>query len=180
MYFATTNKNKLTEAKQILGINVKGIKLELDEIQTLDPEECVRKKAITAYYAFGKPILVEDTSLFFEAWNGLPGVFIDYFLKSVEIIGLLKMLTNAKNRKANAITYLGIFNGQKCKLFKGEVEGKIAQKPKGKNGFGWDSIFIPKGHSKTFAEMNPGEKNMISMRKQALSKFKKEINRVLR
>ena len=90
------------------------------------------------------------------------------------------MLTNKKNRKANAITYLGIFNGQKYKLFKGEIEGKIARKPKGKNGFGWDPIFIPKGHSKTFAEMNPDEKNMISMRKQALTKLKKEINRVLR
>jgi len=118
--------------------------------------------------------------LFFEAWNGLPGVFIDYFLKSIGIVGLLKMLTNKKNRKANAITYLGIFNGQKYKLFKGEIEGKIARKPKGKNGFGWDPIFIPKGHSKTFAEMNPDEKNMISMRKQALTKLKKEINRVLR
>jgi len=180
MYFATTNKNKLAEVEQILGETVKGIKLELDEIQTLDPEECVRKKAVTAYHVFGKPILVEDTSLFFEAWNGLPGVFIDYFLKSVGIIGLLKILTNAKNRKAKAVTYIGIFNGQKCELFKGEIEGKIARKPKGKNGFGWDPIFIPKGSSKTFAEMNPNEKNMISMRKQALAKFKKEINRAPR
>lgn len=175
MYFATTNKNKLAEAEQILGITVKGIKLELDEIQTLDPKECVRKKAVAAYRIFGKPILVEDTSLFFEAWNGLPGVFIDYFLKSVGINGLLKMLTGEKNRKAKAITYLGIFNGKECELSKGEVRGKIAKKPKGDNGFGWDSIFIPKGALKTFAEMISEEKNKISMRKIALVKFKKKL-----
>jgi len=177
LLFATTNENKIKEAQEILGIKIKGIKLNIDEIQTFDPREAVCKKAYNAYLAYKKPVLVEDTSLFFESWNGLPGVFIDYFMESVGIKGLLKMLKFTKNRKAKAITYLGIYDGKKYYTFKGEIQGKISQKPKGNSGFGWDPIFVPKGFSKTFAQMTTEEKNKISMRKKALLKLKKEMKK---
>ena len=58
-------------------------------------------------------------------------------------------------------------------FFVGEVEGVVADVPRGENGFGWDNVFIPVGgEHKTFAEMTVDEKNKVSMRKRALDKFK--------
>jgi XTP/dITP diphosphohydrolase len=82
-----------------------------------------------------------------------------------------------KDYSAKAQTVIGYFDGKKYKSFVGEIEGKISQSPRGKNNFGWDSIFIPKGYKKTFAQMQSKEKNQISMRKIALEKFKKFIKR---
>lgn len=175
--FATTNKNKIREAQEILGVKINGIELDIDEIQSLEPEKVIRKKAYDAYKIYKKPVLVEDTSLFFKAWKNLPGVFIDYFLKSVGIKGLIKMLSAKKNRGAVAITYLAIFNGKKYIVLEGKVRGKIAMEPRGKNGFGWDPIFIPDKFFKTFAEMDSTEKNKISMRKKAFVKLRKKIEK---
>ena len=58
------------------------------------------------------------------------------------------------------------------RLYEGEVEGTIANEIRGGNGFGWDVLFIPEGHEKTYAEMSSTEKNAISHRKKALEKLK--------
>jgi XTP/dITP diphosphohydrolase len=177
LLFATTNLNKIREAKEILGVEIEGVKLEIEEIQTLDPEKAVKEKARRAYEQFGKPILVEDASLFFSAWNGLPGVYIDSFLESVGNEGLIKMLRHEKNRGASAVVCLAIYDGKDHEVYKGEIKGRISLAPKGKSGFGWDPIFIPEGHNKTFAEMGIQEKNKISMRKLALEKLKKDLKK---
>jgi len=177
LFLATTNINKIREAEEILGIEIRGVKLDIKEIQTLDPEGAVKEKAKRAFEQFGKPILVEDASLFFEAWQGLPGVFIDSFMESVGNKGLLKMLSGEKNRSAVAIVYLAIYNGKEFKVYNGKVKGKISLRIKGESGFGWDPIFIPAGHHKTFAQMKAEEKNKISMRRLALEKFKKNIKK---
>ena len=59
------------------------------------------------------------------------------------------------------------------KTFSGTVSGKISNKPRGNNGFGYDPIFIPKGYKKTFGEMNADFKDKISHRYKAFSKIKK-------
>lgn len=176
IYFATTNKGKLREAREILEIKIEGLDVEVDEIQTLDPEECALKKAEKIYEKCQIPVLIEDTALFFEAWKGLPGVFIDYFLKTVGNKGLLKMLENETNRNATAQTTLVFYQSpKKYQIFKGMLKGTIAKKVRGENGFGWDAIFIPEGYNKTFAELETTDKNGISMRKRALEEFKKTL-----
>lgn len=175
IYFATGNKDKLKEARTILGIDIEPLGIEVDEIQTLDPIICVEKKA---EYAFAKaqiPLFVEDTSLFFAAVNGLPGVFVDYFMKSIDVDGLLKLLKDEQNRHAKAQTSLCYFDGKKKVVAIGIIEGTITNSQRGKNGFGWDPIFIPKGSNKTFAEMDSEEKNSISMRKLALMDLKNKL-----
>lgn len=173
--FATTNENKIREASEILGIKVEPKNLEVDEIQTLDPLECVKKKAEVAYRLAKIPILVEDTSLFFSAWGELPGVFIDYFMKSLGNDGILTLLSSERNRSATAQTSLCYFNGKKSIITAGKVKGIIAKKIRGDGGFGWDPIFIPEGNGKTFAEMTEREKNSLSMRKIALEKLKNRL-----
>jgi len=176
MYFATTNKNKIAEAERILGTRIESVALEIDEVQTLDPLECASKKALAAYHSFGQPVLVEDTTLFFAAWEELPGVFIDYFMKTLGNAGILKLMENETNRNAYAQTTLAISpGGRTAETFVGRINGSIPTQERGNQGFGWDPIFIPDGSEKTFAEMSGPEKDRFSMRKLAFEKYKQSL-----
>lgn len=171
IYFATTNAGKLKEASNILGIEVLGCGLEIEEIQSLDPVKVAVQKARAYFAKLQKPILVEDVSLTFSALNGLPGTYINDFLKALGNQGLIDLLVNKSDRKAVAQTTL-VYDEH---VFIGKIEGSIAQKPLGDNGFGWDPIFIPNGFDKTFAQMTDVEKNTCSMRARAFSEFKKYL-----
>lgn len=175
-YFATGNQNKLREFNQILGFKLKQIDLDLLEPQAIDVCQVVKEKSKDAFEKTGKPVLVEDTGLEFTAWNGLPGALIKWFLDNVGNEGILKMMFGEENRQAKAKTAVGFYDGKKYHVFVGEVDGEIPLNIRGEGGFGWDPIFMPKGFSKTFAEMNSNEKNQVSMRKMALKELKKFLN----
>lgn len=175
-FFATTNANKLREVNEILGKNLEQLAIELYEPQGLDVVDVIRQKAEDAFRQTGKIVLVEDTALEFLAWNGLPGALIKWFLETVGNEGLLKMLQGYADRKAIARTAVGFFDGQKVHVFVGSIEGIISQDVCGTRGFGWDPIFIPSGHDKTFAEMTAKEKNSVSMRVLALEDMRNTLN----
>lgn len=176
LYFATTNKGKLKEAREILGAEVVGTPLEIDEIQSLDPKEVAIKKAKAYYQGLKKPVFVEDISVFIKALDGLPGPYIDAFIKSLGNAGILRVLKDAKDRAVYAQATIVYKESTKNeKVFIGKVSGSISKSQRG-TGFGWDPIFIPKGYEKTFGEMNDegnNEKNKLSMRGVALRKMKK-------
>mgnify|MGYP001566575306 CR=1 FL=1 len=175
--FITNSPGKVEEAQSILGKDFKvGCKkIDLEEIQTINGKEVIEKKAKQAYKILKKTVLVEDTSLYFDAWNGLPGALVRWFLDTVGCEGICKMLGNERNRKAWAESAIAYFNGKKMKIVSARLEGSIPNKPNGQYKFGWDPIFIPKGYKKTFGEMGPEEKNKISMRKLALEKLRKYL-----
>jgi len=177
MYFATTNQGKLKEASTILGVEVVGIPLEIDEIQSLDPIEVATKKARSYWSSLKKSLFVEDVALFIDSINGLPGTYIDAFMKALGNEGILEVLKSDEQRDATAqttIVYVDVKGNNH--LFVGRTIGSIALKPRG-GGFGWDPIFIPKGSKKTFGEMTMGEKNKYSMRSKALKEFKKWLDK---
>lgn len=171
--FATGNENKLKEARSILGEDVQSVKIDLLEIQDLDPLTVVIHKAKEAYEKLGTAILVEDTSLMIESMNGLPGPFIKWFLETLKNKGIIEM-THPANRKAKAICYVAVFDGKNIIYGKGETEGLISIEERGQ-GFGWDAIFIPNGSDKTFGQMSLEEKNLFSMRKKAFEDFQRKI-----
>ncbi len=175
LIFATTNEGKLKEAKDILGVDIISEKIELDEIQSLSFEEVIEHKAKQAYSKIGKPVLVEDSGIIFNALGKLPGVFTKWFLKSVELNDLVKLCEIKNDFEASAVSYFGIFDGTSTKIGIGIINGKVVA-PRGTNGFGWDSIFVPNGSSQTFGEMDGITKNLISMRKLALENLLKQIN----
>ena len=175
--FVTSNENKFNEVKSILKIDLERENIDLDEIQDVESEKIIKHKAKQAFLALKKPVLIEDTGLFIEAWKGFPGALIKWMLKLVGNEGICKMMEKEKNRSAEAKTYFCLYNGKKYDIFVGEIKGKIPINPKGKANFGWDPIFIPEGYSKTFAEMTQEEKNKISMRKIALEKLKKFLKK---
>ena len=173
LFFVTGNENKLREASQILGFEVKLVKIDLSEEQEIEVDKIIKGKTKTAYELVRQPVIVEDTGLYFEAMNGFPGALIKWVLKSIGNKGAIKMLNGYEHRKAYAKTSIGYFDGKNFKIFSGIIRGKISNEPKGENGFGWDMIFIPENNEKTFAEMTDEEKNNISMRKIAFENLKR-------
>lgn len=178
-YFATNNANKLREVNQILNWDLKMLNLELAEVQSLDPVEVAQYKAEEAFKKSGKPIITEDTSLAIEAWSGLPGALIMWFIKTVGVGGIVKMMSSEKNRTAIAKTAVAFRDVSECYIFTGEIQGIIPQEVRGTSGFGWDPIFIPAGYQKSFAEMDPEDKNSISMRKIAFTKLREFVDKKL-
>jgi XTP/dITP diphosphohydrolase len=156
--FVTSNRNKLLEARRILGIELQSAELDLQEIQALDVAGVAAAKALAAREALVSsphPVLVEDSGLVIEAWRGLPGAFTRWFLASVGNEGLLRMLPPDEDRSARAVCVVAVAypDGGPARTFRGEVRGEISRGVRGEGGFGWDPIFVPEGSSLTYAEM---------------------------
>lgn len=173
--FITGNINKLKQLQHYLDYSMDHKKLDLVEIQSLDPHEIVEAKVKEAYRIVKSPVLVEDVSLTFNALGNLPGPLIKWFLKELNTEGLCQLLNGYSNRKATAYVLYGYYDGKNLKFFDGQWEGTIAKHPKGEYSFGWNPIFIPKGYKKTWAEMTLDEQKDTSMRNIALKKLEKYL-----
>jgi inosine triphosphate pyrophosphatase len=182
--FISSNTHKYEELcaifkKELPEIEIKQIKIDLPELQG-DPEDIVKEKLKYALNtkAKGNPILVEDTSLCFNSYGGLPGAYIKYFLNNIKPQGLYKMICAFDDHSAYAQSIFGLQKNKKGGpiLFIGKTEGEIVE-PRGSFDFGWDPCFLPKGFDKTYGEMSKDEKNEISHRGKsvnAMIKFFKE------
>lgn len=171
LYFATSNKNKLREAKRILGIPIKQLKIDIVEPQLWDIEDIAVEKAKFAYAKAHKPLMIEDTGLYIKALKGFPASFNYWVQKSIGNAGLLKLMKGVKNRRAEAKAVVCFYDGKRLKNFVGSVKGKIAHSEKG-GGWGFDPIFISQGYSRTYGELGEEKKNEISHRARAFKKFK--------
>lgn len=173
VYFVTGNKGKLSEIRAIIP-SVKQLDIDLDEIQEIDAKKVIEAKIKEAFkegkVPQGAGIFVEDTSLYLDALNGLPGPLIKWFMKPVGNEGLYKMAQAFGKFGAKATSWIGYSSdGKNIHYFEGTIPGKIVA-PRGTKGFGWDPIFeIQAGTAagKTFAEMDQTEKNEYSMRGMA-------------
>ena len=173
--FITGNENKLREAREILSEEkIINENIDLPELQE-EPIKIVEEKTKLAVKMLKKPVIVDDTNLRFNALNGLPGPYIKDFLHGLGREGLYKLLTGFEDKSAEAVALIGYGElGTEVKVFEGKVSGTIVN-PRGESNFGWDSIFLPDGHDKTYAEMNAEEKNKISHRRKALLKLRKYL-----
>jgi XTP/dITP diphosphohydrolase len=169
--FVTSNPDKAREAAEILGVELVNVALDLPELQELDVAKVAANKAATAREALGfpdSPILVEDSGLVVEAWNGLPGALTKWFLRSVGNEGVLKMLSAYGDRSARAVCAVAVAAADgSVRVFVGEVGGSVAHQARGSGGFGWDPIFVPEGPAETYAELGT-RKHEDSHRARAL------------
>lgn len=174
LYFITSNKNKFREAKQVIP-NLKQLNIDLLEIQDSDPRKIIKHKLQEAKQYKAAEFIVEDTSLYLECLNGLPGPFIKWFLQAMGNDGLYRIAKSFGNYHATAKTIIG-YSDKKYRMhyFEGVIRGSIVA-PRGKTSFGWDPIFQPAGYKKTFAEMTSDDKSKISHRSKALQKVRKKI-----
>jgi XTP/dITP diphosphohydrolase len=169
--FITGNVGKAKYLSDYFHLPVEHLKLDLKEIQSLDLGEIVTDKAERAYEVVKGPVLVEDVSLIFNGLKALPGPLIKWFLETLGNDSLCKLVDGLGNRGALAEVQFAICDETGVRMFSGSVRGAIAEQPQGEAGFGWDPIFIPKGHTKTWGEMTIDEKHSSSMRRIALEKL---------
>lgn len=180
--FATNNQHKLIEVRAVLGNEIEIISLEQldcnDEIpetgNTLEANALIKAKYINE--KFGLDCFADDTGLEVDALGGDPGVYSARYAgegqnsrKNME--KLLENLSNTNHRSARFRTVIAFIENENIHYFEGKIEGEIIKEPRGNTGFGYDPIFVPKGYSKTFAELGADEKNKISHRALAVKKF---------
>jgi len=182
LVFATNNLHKLQEVRAILDGKVDIRSLSeigcFDEIpETADTlEGNALMKAKYVYDRFQLDCFADDTGLEIEALGGEPGVFSaryagleqDSYKNRMKVLRLMKQQTNRKARFRTVIAL--ILQGEEY-FFEGKISGVIAHEPRGEGGFGYDSIFVPDGYEKTFAELSAEQKNQISHRAIAVKKF---------
>jgi inosine triphosphate pyrophosphatase len=172
--FVTGNQHKADHLAKLLGIPLKHQKIDVDEIQSPYLEEVAAHKAKQAYAAVQKPVLVEDVALSFAGLDGLPGPFIKFFISIDD--GLEKMCRIAdvfETRQATGECVYAYYDGERLELFHGRLDGKIADTPKGDNGFGWDAIFCPEGYDgRTRAELTDAEYDEVYLRIKPIDKIR--------
>jgi XTP/dITP diphosphohydrolase len=168
--FVTTNEHKRREVQEILGIALERADLDLPEIQAIDPAEVATEKVRAAREALEDrdlPVLVEDSGIMVDAWDGFPGALTKWLMKSVGNEGLLRMLPEGEDRSARAVCVVALAEVDgTVRTFRGEVPGILASEARGAGGFGYDPIFVPEWSSMTYAELGEG-KNADSHRARA-------------
>lgn len=171
MYFITGNDNKYDEMKALLP-ELQRLHMHLPEIQDLDPNVIIHHKLEEALKHHVGPVLVEDTSLYLDALGGLPGPFIKWFETALGLAKMAEIVTNLGNTKTHATVRIGYaVEASDIHYFEGTISGSIVSQ-RGTHGFGWDTIFMPDGFTKTMAEMTFDEKQSMNMRAKAVAKLK--------
>ena len=177
LYFVTGNKNKVAEAQRILDIPIEIADIDIEEIQSLDSEKVVRRKAEDAFNILGKPLFVEDVSAEVNAWNGFPGPLIKFLYEAGgnahEL--LLRMLEGEKDRTIKIKALIGYHDGEQIHVIEGFYTGTLVPK-RGTEGWGFDPYVVPDGYDKTFAELGMDLKNEVSHRAKALKNLKKFLD----
>lgn len=167
--FITGNSGKFNEAHSLLP-ELEQLNIDLPEIQSLNASEIIEAKLDAATQQIDGPIMVEDTSLYCNCINGLPGPMIKWFLESLGNDNLVDLIHKYDDHTATVKTIIGLRINNQNHFFEGNLEGSIVE-PRGKNGFGWCPIFEVKGMDKTYAELENVEKNKISQRAMAIKKM---------
>ena len=182
LVFATQNEGKYNEVKKLIPSVIRLLSLddlnfcgEIEETgKTLKQNAKIKSDFI--YKNYNTNCFADDSGLEIDSLKGLPGVYSARFAgnncKSQDNIEKVwRLLAGYKNTNAKLKSVFSLNINGKTFFFEGKIEGKIIYDQRGQNGFGYDSIFIPNGHKKTFAELDLIEKNKISHRSKALKKL---------
>ena len=188
--FFSFNKNKIKEIQNLFSktnINILGlnsfsrIKNPIENGSTF--QENAKIKSIYGFKKFKKPCFADDSGICIDALGGLPGIKSRRFIEKNEGFNkafnkIIKKTNKELNYKAYFHTCIALtLDAEKTIFFEGRIYGRISKEPKGRHGFHYDPIFIPKGFKKTFAQMTSSEKNKISHRSLAVKKLKKYLLR---
>jgi non-canonical purine NTP pyrophosphatase (RdgB/HAM1 family) len=163
----TGNRGKVAEARLALGIDVEAVEVDLPEIQALDLLEILREKAEAAWQALRRPLVVEDAGLGLLALNGFPGPLVKWMLQAVGAEGIARTAHALGDTRAVARCGLLYKDADRTILADGITAGTLVLPGRGRQGFGWDPVFLPDGETRTFAELTGREKDAVSHRGKA-------------
>ncbi|MFP4698591.1 MAG: XTP/dITP diphosphatase [Eubacteriales bacterium] len=192
--FATKNKGKIKEIRMIFeDDNIKvvsmeeaGINIDVVEDGTTFEENAIKKaKEIMEYSK--TIVMADDSGLEVDYMNKAPGIYsarfggedTSYTIKNQMILDRLKDIPYEKRTARFVCVIATVFPDGKIITTKGTIEGYIAQKPNGDNGFGYDPIFYVPEYNCTTGEMSPELKNKISHRGKALRAMKLDLEKYL-
>jgi XTP/dITP diphosphohydrolase len=177
--FATSNQNKIKEAHALLSelghsveeMRINGNLPDFIEPQSSDLKEVANSKLKQAISLIKDTeledyaIMVEDSGLFIDEFPDFPGVFSSFVYDSIGLNGILSLLEKSTNRSAEYRTVTILQWKNKIWESSGVCKGTISDEKLGKEGFGYDPIFIPlNGNGLTFSQMNIKQKTLISHR----------------
>ena len=186
LVIATHNPGKLAEMRELLapfGIDA----VSAGELRLAEPEETgssfqanARIKAQAAASATGLPAFADDSGLCVEALDGQPGIHSarwageakDFNGAMLRIERLLQErgAKDAAQRRAHFVSALCVaWPDTHLEEVEGRVDGTLVWPPRGTQGFGYDPVFLPEGHERTFGEMASDEKHGLPPRGKALS-----------
>jgi XTP/dITP diphosphohydrolase len=192
LVIATRNPGKTAEIRELLAdfpIHIKN----LEEFGPIPPveedgetfDDNAYKKASFVSKVLGLPALADDSGLVVEALGGAPGVYSaryagDNATDEQRFTKLLEEMKGQTNRKAafECVISIAVPPGPAL-TYEARCEGLIAEKPVGKNGFGYDPVFYYPPFNKTFGQLTREEKSRISHRGKALRELKEEFDKVL-
>ena len=182
----THNEGKFKEISFLLPKNLK--KISPQSLKIKSPKETgktfqanARLKAKYFKRYTNLPVISDDSGLCINALRGSPGIYSARWAKKYgnfykTMLLILKRMKNVKNRSATFICCLTmISNKKKTVTVTGKIKGKISKKILGKNGFGYDPIFIPISKNKTFGQMSKSKKILMDHRFLAFKKLKKKV-----
>lgn len=183
LVLATRNSGKVDEIRALLS-DVPVTLVPASEVhEAPDVEEDApdlrgnaHKKAEALHAHTGLPALADDTGLEVDALDGGPGVHTARYAGANatpedNCRRMLHELDGVDDRSARFRTVIAYVSDDTIQYFEGICEGRITTERRGEGGFGYDPIFVPKGETRTFAEMTPDDKNALSHRKKALQHF---------
>ena len=192
---ATKNRKKVEEMQRMFaGYNIRFITLSSfpDCPDVVEDGRTFRanalKKAIAVSKFTGYHAVADDSGLEVSALGGSPGVFSARYAGEgakdsdnlKKLLRELRPFRDNRDREARFVCCIAFATPEgKCKTFAGYVKGTIGKKQKGFNGFGYDPVFCPEGHDRTFAEMTDKEKDRLSHRGQAMKKFYRYLKGLL-
>jgi XTP/dITP diphosphohydrolase len=185
---ATTNKGKLNDVKEILkDLDVEILSfLDFDDYPNVEETgstflENAELKVKAAFEKYGIPSVGDDSGLEAFQLNGEPGIFSARYAGAdsddeKNNLKLIEKLSNYPEPHPGRFVCVAVYyDGKNYKSAIGEIRGNIIKSPRGKNGFGYDPLFIPTGYDNTMAELSHEEKNKISHRLNAFKELKKYL-----
>ena len=191
--FATNNLGKQQEIKELLSdLDIEVVfpddLPECKDVQVIESGKTYQENSLIKARAYaeasGLLTAADDSGLAVEALNGQPGVQSARWIKGSDHdrnLALLQALKPFQNRLAKFETIISFYDPKTTdyRQFYGKVEGKIIKQEMGSSGFGYDPIFKPIGHNKTFSQLSQREKNLISHRAIAFKDFKNHLKRLI-
>jgi XTP/dITP diphosphohydrolase len=180
--FASSNTHKISEIRQLLPAGYELVSLSDVGFHEDIPEtaDTIAGNAVlkAQFMADRQPLacFADDTGLVIPSLNDEPGVYSARYAgpersADANMDLVLQKLETASDRNAYFLTVIALWLDGTMHLFEGRVEGTILTEKRGAHGFGYDPIFRPAGHERTFAEMSSDEKNALSHRGRALEKM---------
>lgn len=177
-YFNTVNADKVRELQHFFGpdarLGVLGHRVT--EILDVDLEKVVRAKAAAAYAAARMPVIVEHGAFCIDFLNGLPGALVKPMWEGLGS-RICELVPEGKPRTVKARSALCYCDGRERVVIVREVEGALATSARGTGGFHWDPVFIPRGETRTFAEMPLDEKLKCSPAARCFEALREELQR---